>query len=258
MSLQRQLEGNILQLDPESGIPLPKTRMINYVTTSKADQAAVEGMTDFENGENILLLCDGKKQIEEIHFPRFISMEGNPLIFIQEEGDYIWTENRQYALRGKKKSIGLESFKDYLYLTSKSPNAPDKILIPFCIPSRDSIGQRSLQPLILIKNGDLPQEEWGVYTYFVYNVRQGEIHSLSLEGKLFLAYLRYSQKQYGEAIHLIKQIRPIDALSDVSIRILDLILSLLPSEDHPEAKMVHLFASSCFDSKYRKISSRRT
>ena len=234
-------KGHIIQVNPDTGVPLPNTRYLYHVEPK--NKSAVKGITDFENGDNILLHCDEAHRIEEIHFPRYTSIEGNPLVFLRDGTNYIWTENRQYVLPAKKAFVDLGSIQEYLFLSSKNSKDCDKIFLPSCRISEGKLDIQSKKPPINPKKKEGLKEQWGLYQYFVYNVLQGEVVPTSLEGQLFLAYIHLSQKKYSDAIHLIKQIKPIDTLSEISLEILEFLLRFPSAEHHPEEKMVYIFAA---------------
>ena len=113
----------------------------------------------------------------------------------------------------KKRNVNLGSLQEFLFLSSKKPDCCDKIVVPFCAVSGNKIDNESLTHLIPQKEGDPPREQWGRRPYFVYNVHGRKVVPLSMEGRLYLAYLHFSQKKYetyAEAVLLIKQIKPID------------------------------------------------
>jgi hypothetical protein len=234
-------QGHILEVNPDTGMPLPHTRYLNHVETQH--KLSIKGMTDFECEDNILLYCDQMNRIEEIHFPRYTSIEGNPLVFLRDGTNYIWTENRQYVLPSKKAFVDLGSIQEYLFLSPKNSKECAKIFLPFCSILRGKLDNQSMDPTICLKKEEGPNEQWGLYKYFVYNILQGAVVSTCLEGQLFLAYIHLSQKKYSEAIDLIKQIKRIDTLSEISLKIFDLILLSPFSEHHPEEKMVFIFAA---------------
>jgi len=239
-------EGKIIFVD-KNGAPFENRSCIDFLEINKD----FHPLSQFESPSCILTSRDEKLDLlQQIQFPRYQSQAGIVLSFILKNGKFVWTENHGYALPKETPSHRLGTIKNYLYLASLKKDVSDKLLVPF-------------QPIV-VKNTPIPNgridienkthlipsseegsasEQWGAHLYFVYNLENGRVRPTCYESRLFLAYIFQSQKLYSEAVHLIQTQKPMDALSQASEKIIEMILDMPLGEDHPDAKMVKLQAA---------------
>lgn len=193
-------------------------------------EAADSGLTHFEEAAYTLTQVDSAGKTQRIAFPRYHSLDGNPLFFIRKEGraHLSWNDNQQYDLEKTPQGV-FPSHTKYLYLTPTNKKHPAILLIPF--------DRRFCSPDI---------EEWGSIPYFDYQIKDGQIIPQSLEGRFYLSYLYYGDKKYDAAIKEMTSTSPIDRVSPLGFLILDQIRKKHTPIDHPDAAMVPLWAALQF------------
>lgn len=203
-----------------------------------------------EDPNNGLLLFDGhiltyekNGRLQKVQFPRFVSQEGNSLVFIKQKDRLIWNDNKQYHIVKETPQGYFGTINNYLLLISSSKDDPKKFLVPMQPVKQSSIpvanGNLNINndsDLELEKN---QKEKWGEITYFVYNLVNEKVVSTTEEGTFFLAYLELSQKNFAESIRLLKSIKDISKLSKRST-LIKMILELPYGEDDPNAIMVRM------------------
>ncbi len=219
---------------------------LHLLDTLHADDAErMEGLTRFDCPEHILTYRDQKSgALLRLSYPRYLSQEGEALQFeVDSTGRLIWTENRRYVLPKQMPAERLGTIPNYLYLHSLDPTQPDKIVVPFQKIEKQrspfpggalEVGNR--EPMMPV---DCHREGWGLYRYFVLNVKPGELKPITPESHLFLAYLHFSQARYEEAIALI---RSAQVSSPICLKILRLIMETPSGSDHPHETLVYLHA----------------
>ncbi len=219
-------KGRIFEIAEEEGLikAAQEDMSVHYL------EAADSGLTHFEEAGYILTQVDSAGKTQRVDFPRYHSLNGNPLFFIRKEGrDHLsWNDNQQYDVKETPQGV-FPSHTKYLYLTPTNKKNPGIILIPF--------NRRFCSPAI---------EEWGSIPYFDYQIKGGQIIPQSLEGRFYLSYLYYGDKKYQSAITEMTSIYPIDTVSPLGFLILDQIRKKHPPIDHPDAAMVPLWAALQF------------
>jgi hypothetical protein len=231
-------EGIIYQIGSEY-----KVNYIDHLSVSKV------ALTEFETQKNILVFSDTAGTIQKITFPRYRSQEGNTLIFEKDGDNFVWCEDRRYALPEKGMPQGLlGTIPNYLYLKAIDQKSSDRLLIPFqhidFTEAHYANGFLNLANRISPVPADLQpdsHEQEGCFRYFAYQVSKKEIKPTSQEGALFLAHLHLTQKAFGDAVDLFRQQRG-KKLSSISKQILETIINFPLGEDHPDAKMASLHA----------------
>jgi hypothetical protein len=198
------------------------------VSTYYLDDSPRYGLTHFEERDYILTVLDQNDSIERLDFPRYRSLDGNPLLFIRHKGKLVWKDNQQYSLKTTPQGF-FHSSNKYLYLTPSNAKDPEILLIPY-ISFPDQ------------KEGARPKEEWGSIPYFECHIQGDRIIPQSLEGRFHLAYLYFQDKKYALAIEQMTQIDPIETVSALGFMILERIYKTTPPIDHPDAAMVPLQA----------------
>ena len=190
------------------------------------------GLNSFEDPDYILTMTNSKGKIEQVHFPRFRSLDGNPLFFIRKKGTVlVWNDNQQYCLKAVPKALFQFPIKSlYLERETGTKKEPGILLIPFSRfhPQKDQVH---------------PIEEWESIPYFEYQTQEDLIIPQSLEGRFYLAYLYFQDQKYDRAIEQITLIDPIETISPLGFVLLDRIRKVPPPIDHPDAAMVSLQAA---------------
>lgn len=182
----------------------------------------------FTKIENILIFSKNEK-IQEVQFTDFLSQTGSPLKFIEKNGKLVWSEQEEYFIATQTPQGLLTSTSQYLYLESTNPNLPPKILVPYDEWDR----------------AKGVEDMWNVnyQTYFVYDIIEDEVVPTTLEAQLHLAHLYAQHKEYGKSMQLLRAIKPVAKFSQRCHFILLSISNMKLQEDHPDAKMVILYAT---------------
>ncbi|MFQ5729424.1 MAG: hypothetical protein ACE5GN_03590, partial [Waddliaceae bacterium] len=239
-------QGCIIEVDSQTGLPGKESRQVDFLDSSEL--VSLRGFLNFERQDRILSYSNAGGRIQKLQLPRYTSQEGNPLVFTLHHGKLIWTDNRQYALPAEMPKGYLGTIENYLYLEPIEGKGPAKLLVPFQYIDAGNntpiphgvLTRDNVEPLMPPKKEQAPVEQWQLFRYFSFNVEQGQVKAITLEGQLFLAYIHFSQKGYSEAIELIRKIKPTETVSPMGMKILQLIQDHPLGEDHPEARMVHL------------------
>ncbi|QVL58014.1 MAG: DUF3638 domain-containing protein [Simkaniaceae bacterium] len=239
--------GNLIQSNPEKPIPKERALAAYFLEGQKENREesrSFEGVTSFEDPQYILTLSNEGGEIKELHFPRFVSMEGNPLFLKKKKGveGLFWNDNQQYRLQEKQKGC-LGRFDGYLYLSSIKKEGVGKLFVPFRVSKNTSENEQ-----------EAPIEEWGSREYFDYDFDRGEVIARSVEAKWYLAYLYFEQKRYNEAARLIDAELPTDTISPKALSILLMIQKSAPPEDHPDTHAIYLRATYQYMEKLDKQS----
>lgn len=229
----------IVEAEPTTGQPIDHAYVISELTVQDCQ------LSLFEIPGHILCFSDKQHVLKKMLFSRYTSLDGNPLQFIKKGDDFVWSEDVAYKLPAKIPSKRLKGWlSNYLYLRPVNGRGLDKLLLPFQPIKVDNFAKFRLDihnetPLIEDKSS-MSQE--GRYRYFSYNIENDCIVPTSPEGKLFLAYVYLAQKRYEDAIYIINDLKPVETLSTIGFKIIELILLLRLSDSHPDANMVRLHA----------------
>ncbi|MEM1282020.1 MAG: DEAD/DEAH box helicase family protein, partial [Chlamydiota bacterium] len=228
-------DGKIIEVDSKRGVHNNKSRFV------EGDDSTAT-LRNFDR--HILRFSDTHDTIQRVQFPRYTSIQGNPLAFSDDAGKLVWNENRQYYIPTEMPQGYLGTIPNYLYLKSSEKGINDKILVPLqpiniskVSYANGQIETENNRTIVPTKRAE-GKEMWDKFQYTVFNVQNGELKPTNQESQLYLAYIKSSQKDYTQAIQLINTLNPLEGLSKHSEKILDLITSLPIIEDHPEAKMV--------------------
>ena len=266
-------DGRIVEVDSDGKVK-DDTYTVDYLhadcsTLSGIISKESLGIERFEKGKKILCFSDDTQTLQKVSFPRYVSQDGNPLTFVNQDGQLVWVDNRQYAIPKTMPNAYLGTIENYLYLEPVEKGSGKKtvgaqrsgqILVPFQpivaepIPvANGSLATDNGKSLLNAEKSSAEQQ--GLFQYFVYQVEKGEVKPVSLEGKLFLAHIYQSQKRYQETIELLRSIKPTESLSPTSMKILEMITMLPEGEDHPDGKMAALKALSLiFKEKDKKAA----
>lgn len=240
-------DGVLMEANPITGAPNDNALHISYLLAS----GTASSLQRFDTFVNILLFHNPLETLEKIIFPRYRSLDGNLLMFLNQSGRMVWTENREFAIPLKMPKSHLGTISNYLYLESVNPeNKRAIILIPFQNIKVDGLhiaegcldieNLKSLTPLSL----DQKQNELkGLQKYFFFEIVNKEVIPTTIESKLFLAYIFLSQKKYEACVDLLRSLK-VEFISPIGMHILEMIQELPLGEDHPDAKMVGLHALS--------------
>jgi hypothetical protein len=227
----------------------PKANDLFFDCLDSNSMEKISGFLNFDHRTNILCLRNSKGAPQKLLFTRYTSLEGNPLEFIYEEGRLIWKDNRQYYI-SQQVSAGLcGQMINYLYLEPLDPKKPAKILIPFQEVKLQNSSKLLINNIKPLMQSDKINGQQGIFKYFTFNLVNGKLQFLNLEGRLFLAYLYYSQNKYQEAIDLLKGLTCNDIHSPTACKIIDILLKWNNKDQNPNSKMVYLHVMDLIVSK---------
>ncbi len=232
-------DGRIIEADPVTGLPKEKGRVLESLHLSSTDAIA-----SFDDPKNIVS-CRNQEtdRLEQISFRRFKSVNGNTLSFIEENSQLVWSEYRNFVLPASMPKSFFQYLNNYLYLKSTKDNK-GMILIPGTLgPVKGYTPKISISventPVLPIKNS---HEFNGNQIYFSYEENNGEIKPTSTESRLYLAYVQLLQRNYEEAVLLLKDNKSTENFSDLSIEILKRIVNHPLEENFPNSHQVILHA----------------
>ncbi|MCE5319087.1 MAG: hypothetical protein LLG04_17210, partial [Parachlamydia sp.] len=249
--------GLILEADPATGAPMPDGLRLDYLDTKKqGDRAPLEGLLRFDLPNNIVTYRDLHERLITLVFKRYRSIDGNPLVFFEHGDHYLFSENREYKIPSCMPKVLLGTIENYLFLTHVKDPKPNSglLILPFrriVAQNKTIIADGELEidnPFIIKKarKGEKAQNRAQLITgselYFLYQVEDGRVVPKSVESKLYLAYVYLSQKKAEEAVRLLSSVKPIDMISKTSIAVLGNIIDLKIHHDHPDFKIVRLYA----------------
>lgn len=241
-----QNDGTIIEVDSVSGKHGEQSRFVDGDSTA--------GLLQFDG--HILRFTDQAGNLQRVQFPRYTSMEGNPLAFSREGNDFVWNENRQYYLPATMPQGYLGTLPNYLYLQARREGQSDKMLVPLQPIAAEKVSYANgkidieNEKIVVPTKKSKEREIWDTCQYLTYDVQAGQLKPTTQEAQFYLAYVHFSQKNYADAIYWIKALNPLENLSPTSQKILELIIDLpigkdypqKKAEHHPEAKMVGLQA----------------
>lgn len=241
--------GEIHEIDGSTGIPKLNGYKIDYLDSfSTFDLSPLRGIANFDLRDNIVTYRNRFDGVEKISFPRYTSIDGNTLQFLWQNGRFVFAENRNYAIPKEIPKGLLGTIPNYLFLESvKSPKELEGLLL---VPCQEIQGTKSVIPqgILQIANQKslIPigsnNELIGTQFYCVYRVENEKIHPLSLEAKIFLAYIYLSQRKGEEAVALLSSIKSMEIISPLGMEFLNLIQELPLPDDHPDIPTVKLHA----------------
>jgi hypothetical protein len=238
-------EGAIVEVADRKGTPKANGYELDAL------EETYESLTGFENFELLdRIVTYGRavnrvKKIDKLMFPRYTSLDNNPLMFFEHEGEMVWAENREFALPKAMPTSLLGTVSNYLYLQSTKNRTKGRLIVPIQQIDQKAIGPRAdgeFSDRVRWPQGKNESELHATQRYTVLEVEGRHVHAKTLEGKLLLAYVQLSQKKYEEAIALFKGIKPTEGISLAGMFILELIQRFELGEDHPDGKMVQLYA----------------
>lgn len=238
--------GRIKKIDQVPGQP---AIYFDYLDTSSGIS---HGFEKFDEKHNIIVKRNEEGAIKGISFIRYQSQDHHPLDFSRaQNGDLVWSGNREFRLPPGMKQSLLGTIDNYIYLDNgkTGPLLKEKLLVPFqkIVRKREPIANGNLE----IQNGKrlippLPGQEYNelfaTQKHLEFDVVNQKVIPISLESQLFLAYIRYSQMEYREAIRLITSLKAVERISPIGMKILEMIQALPPGVDHPDAHMVKMHA----------------
>lgn len=245
-------DGRILEADSVTGLPKDNGRVVDNLQFTSPEAA----ISSFDNPKHVLTYRNSiTNNIDQISFRRFKSINGNTLNFIEKNGEMVWSEYPNYSLPEVMPKSSFQYFKNYLYLHSKSDNK-EMLLVPGTLTSSEntvpSIGLNDAPKSVF--NSRRSKELNGNQVYFEYEVVQGEIKSTSTEGRLYWAYIQLLQRNYDEAIQLLKDRKSTELLSELSFDILKAIVQEVVYEDYPDAHQTTLHALLLILEQENKVS----
>ena len=180
------------------------------------DKKFYETMGKFE-GKSWLLERKFNDGSVEIQLPRFRSLRGNHLGFVQTDLGLAWNEDLRFILKQHQSGLlGLCS--NYLFLedgiTSKllvpcKPVAFSTEFAPHCkldIEDERRKTEYLNNALSKLYDGELNSPQEKNYFFVEYDIKEGQIRPLNQEGTLFLSYLFLAQKEYEKALELWKDV----------------------------------------------------
>lgn len=231
---QNNADGTIVELKPDG-------LTIDYIDAKKGELA---GFEKFEKLENILTYRK-EEALQKVVFPAYQSLDGNSLAFECQNEKLLWTENREYEIGSTMQKGILDSFKNYLYLTSTKDPKRTKLLVPL----RPIVEADTPATTCQIKDVEYPLEKTpngnemaASQRFLTFDCVDGVIKATSIESRCALAYLYLAQKKYEEAAIILKGIKATEELTETAELILNRIQKLPEGEDHPDGKMVRLHA----------------
>ena len=249
-------DGLILEAD-STGAPKANAHRLDYLDPgNKGNPDKLKGLLRFDSAENIVTYRDPHDRLARIVFKRYRSIDGNPLVFREQDGRYLFSENLEHEIPHSMPKSLLGTIENYLFLTPVTDPKPNSglLILPFqrIAMKKESIiadGNLEIDVPPLEKKAKVIQKmrtERDAITasqlYFLYQVDAGRVEPKSLESKLFLAYLYLSQKKPDEAVRLLTSVKQIEMISATSLAILEKILDLKIHNDHPDFKMIRLHA----------------
>lgn len=241
------VNGEIIETDL-TGTPRPDGSRIDFLAGND-----LTGISLFDDLLQVITRRNHQDAITHVEFRRYLSLEGIPLTFIADNGRYLWSENREYALAQEIPKRLLGSINNYLFLDPVHPKGDHRglLLVPLRAISFPDEGYLSAGGTLEIKNQtpftpshSSPSPELnGTQRFLPFRVdNNGEIVPFSDEGRLFLAYLYISQRKEEAAIELLHSLQSHDPLSPAALHILQLIEKHKIFLDHPDPRMVKLHA----------------
>jgi|GEM_PF-2794242 len=257
--------GKILETADAKGTPKENGYELDYLFSSKsAVNSPIQGLTRFDLGQNIVTYRKKNDSffqnlnpfdtgnnvipIDKIAFPRYLSLDNNGLMFFENEGKMLWSENREYEIPASMPDTLLGTIKNYLYLQSTKEDHKGMLLVPIQMILESGKGPRAGGTLNVVNQKPILEQNQnqkelsGLQRYVALEVNKTTIKPTSLESKLYLAYMYLSQTKYEEAVSLFRTIKQSETISPMGMEMLAMIQKLPLCEDHPDAKMVHLHA----------------
>lgn len=167
-------------------------------------------------------LCTAHEgELKQIEMTRFLSQSGETLRFDVKEGKAIFGLNRKFALQEDQPCGLLGKMKHYLVLTHLEEDR-QKVLIP-CLPitRHHPLTEESELGFPSPDYGELTAPQAGRYTFLEYDLKNGTLIPLTMEGKFQLAYLYLAQREYAKAKELIESVDFRLSFSNLSVKILN-------------------------------------
>lgn len=245
---QHNENGTIVELKPEG-------LTVDYL---HADEKELAGFSNFDKSENILTFRKGDA-LQKVSFPAFYSLDGNPLAFDCQDQKLLWTENREYEISSTMQKGALGPFKNYLFLNSTKDPKRAKIFVPLK-PIAEADTPTTTCQLEDVKYPAEPKDSpngnefASTLSFITLDYIDGEVKATNMESRCYLAYIYLAQKKYEEAAEILKGIKATEEVTKTAEFILNLIQNLPVGEDHPDAKMVRLHATSLLLTRAEKKS----
>jgi len=217
--IQDQTGRTIAELDDLGRLSIAPQSYVTMIPDSSFDEYDEESddeadLLDFERGKQTVLEYT-EQGLTKLSFPRFTSQEGVPLTFelIQNENgtfDAIYMGNRNLKLVSKKpKGLFLGSIDNALLLFDEK-RGEFKVIVPLRPLNSKDIPDLTFSKQIGPRSGGDEDEETTL-TYFIYDIKDGELKTSSTAAKLFLSYIYFSQGMCQKSIEIRKQIEHSDS-----------------------------------------------
>ena len=248
-------DGLIVEADERTGVPKQNGYRLDYLVAKNQppdSPEVLEGFARFDDLENIVTYRDTHGRLDKIVAKRYTSLDGNPLMFLEQKGRFVFSENRDYAIPKRMPKCLLGTIENYIFLEAVKDPKPLSGILLVPLQTIELKHKTTLSEGTLMIHGEDPSEsqkkkktknEWNnTQKYLVFKAEGGDIMPTGVESVLFLSYILLSQKDPEAAIHLLRSVKPIEVLSPLGMEILDRIQDLPIVNDHPDFKMVKLHA----------------
>ncbi|HEY4832267.1 MAG TPA: hypothetical protein VIH61_06890, partial [Waddliaceae bacterium] len=181
-----------------------------------------ENFIAVENPDYILPWVDADGRMTRLEFVRFKTKEGRCLSFNCKEDRWFYNSDSHYQLEIQTKDSYLGNFPHFISLVHEDGERR-KLLVP----NHGIISKGfSTKPEIVIVNeeGELDPHD-RIYTYFEFNVVNGEAVAEDLEGWLKLTQIFLAQKNYERAVYCLNKVTLSDEITPLARDLFKEILS---------------------------------
>jgi hypothetical protein len=153
---------------------------------------------------------DQTKKETTLHFWRYQSQAHTPLIFTLENGQLTYNANRKYVLSQTQQPSLLGATGGSLLLTHRDDTSDNKLLVAMHPLQGGALPLITSHALSIDPSGTYSSEytksQKNKFEYLEFDIKQGTLHPLTLEGTIYLSYQAIAERKYEKALYWLKQI----------------------------------------------------
>jgi hypothetical protein len=212
-------------------------------------------LNSFERPEFIHWVTQEKEHT--LHFWRYQSQGHTPLSFTLEKGQLIFNANRKFILSPEQRPGLLGATGGTLLLTHRETKE-EKYLVALQ-PIQSSSPLTAHHTLDIQPSGTYANEYYAdqknKFEYLEFDVREGGLVPLTLEGTIYLCYQALAERKYEEALQRLKQIDFRDPVRLSGWDYLKQIVKWAQRDSSPEASAVVLHAWVLIEKRDRRLAA---
>lgn len=194
-------------------------------TKESLGRFTLNNFSEMESPDYIFPWVDAKQDLTRIDFIRFKTKQGDHLSFNCKEDKLFYRNDPHYQLELQPKNRFLGNFTHFISLIHED-GEKRRLLVPnHKIVSK---GFSTIAEITIVNE----EKEWEkhdrIYSYFEFDLVNGEVTAENLEGWLKLAHIYLAEKDYEKAIHCLNKVTLSDEITPLARSLFEEILASGP------------------------------